>query len=452
MKKKPREARIGQCVRYRMNLPQFRQFADKVCEDVCRLVGCSFQLWDSYGNKITNRHKPHKLCEWLRGNDFVLNMCQQDDVPVVKKVLRENTPQEYQCWAGFTCFMVPIRVANITVGAISVGEFLTEENSELTQEFWHMSEKINIYRSQIDSELSNGRVKCLLRTQVESLRKVTLFLTEIISDIISDKLTEATCSEYFDKLETKIELFTDEADGKRLAYRIIRSLYNLFLSRAQIFAESLQQLRLHHILTPLTELMYISETIADSDVRYSALRLIRECDKQVRLFITPDQILSTLWICPNNKEMVTIRPFLESVVADFKQRLDLSDSFLIEVPLDLTLLIASEHLREIISNLIDNAIKATDPPRRIVIVAERSDDEVKIEVRDNGCGIEENQMERILSGAGSGENFISRGWAGSGQGLRLVSQLAARNWGELKIESNIGEGTTISVAFSQMEV
>ena len=111
-----------------------------------------------------------------------------------------------------------------------------------------------------------------------------------------------------------------------------------------------------------------------------------------------------------------------------------------------------EHLRGIIENLIDNAIKASNPPRLIAINARQTGDEITLEVRDNGCGMDEIQIERIWAGSGSGANFTAIGRAGAGMGLQLVMQLAAKNWGELQIKSKPSGGSLISIVFTQMEV
>ncbi|OGQ99007.1 MAG: hypothetical protein A2505_11095 [Deltaproteobacteria bacterium RIFOXYD12_FULL_55_16] len=435
-----------------MNLKQFRQFANTVCEDVCALTGCSFQLWDVNGNHITDRHKPHKVCDWLCENKFILEKCQQDDVPAVQSVLETGKPHDYRCWANFTCFMVPIMVADTPVGAISVGEFLTEDNSELSREFWRSCRNLNVDYRQIKAEVSGPRIKLVCRSQVEALKKVTSFLAQVISDVISDQLTEANFDTYFDRIEAEIETLPDE-DSRRLAHRIVRRLYRLLLERAQILAEHLQQMRLHHILTPLSELTYIAETITDLPEKCRALGLIRVCDARLRSCVTPDQTLSTLWLSSAGKKSVEVRPLLDSVVNSYKYRLNQDDDIIsTETDKNLSLYIVPEHLRGIIENLIDNAIKASNPPRLIAINARQTGDEITLEVRDNGCGMDEIQIERIWAGSGSGANFTAIGRAGAGMGLQLVMQLAAKNWGELQIKSKPSGGSLISIVFTQMEV
>ena len=65
-----------------------------------------------------------------------------------------------------------------------------------------------------------------------------------------------------------------------------------------------------------------------------------------------------------------------------------------------------------------------------------------ISVDDTGCGMTEEQIEKILSRA-----FTTKG-AGHGYGMRLIREIVERHSGYLNIESEVGEGTSITVSIS----
>lgn len=109
-------------------------------------------------------------------------------------------------------------------------------------------------------------------------------------------------------------------------------------------------------------------------------------------------------------------------------------------------------LVRIFSNLVQNAIKYRSEDRPIVIQisldSEGSDDsKVVISVRDNGSGIEEENLGRIF------DPFVracdSEKTAGSGLGLSVCTRLLGRMGGTICVESNVGEGTEFKIRLNR---
>jgi signal transduction histidine kinase len=98
----------------------------------------------------------------------------------------------------------------------------------------------------------------------------------------------------------------------------------------------------------------------------------------------------------------------------------------------------SQLLAQVVSNLLDNALKygavADGPPLHIAVAAGRTGDMVEISVADNGPGIPEDQRARAL------ERFVrldtSRTRPGSGLGLSLAVGVARLHGGEFRLEDN----------------
>jgi signal transduction histidine kinase len=98
---------------------------------------------------------------------------------------------------------------------------------------------------------------------------------------------------------------------------------------------------------------------------------------------------------------------------------------------------------QVLTNILMNAVLYLDPnrPGRIEITSERGNNETIFHIRDNGRGIEENDLQRIF------ELFRRVGRQdvpGEGMGLAYVRTLVRRCGGRIWCESNIGEGTTFS--------
>jgi signal transduction histidine kinase len=104
-------------------------------------------------------------------------------------------------------------------------------------------------------------------------------------------------------------------------------------------------------------------------------------------------------------------------------------------------------MKQILLNLLSNAIKFTPFGGEVIAKVERIDGRVILSVRDTGIGIPQDQIYRlgnpfvqIRNNAGTSQN-------GTGLGLALVRSLAEMQDGTLKIESEEGHGTLVSVSF-----
>jgi PAS domain S-box-containing protein len=105
-------------------------------------------------------------------------------------------------------------------------------------------------------------------------------------------------------------------------------------------------------------------------------------------------------------------------------------------------------LRQIVINLVSNALKFTPEGGRILVSAE-SDPRggCTIFVEDTGCGISEADLAIVTEPFVQVENALTRRHEGTGLGLSLVKKYTALHGGELEIESVVDRGTKISVHF-----
>jgi signal transduction histidine kinase len=88
-----------------------------------------------------------------------------------------------------------------------------------------------------------------------------------------------------------------------------------------------------------------------------------------------------------------------------------------------------------LTNLIDNAIRASPPGETVEILACAAPDGVEIEVVDRGCGIAAGDLERVF------DAFVSLREGGNGLGLTISRQIVEQLGGTLVLESTLGEGT-----------
>jgi PAS domain S-box-containing protein len=103
-------------------------------------------------------------------------------------------------------------------------------------------------------------------------------------------------------------------------------------------------------------------------------------------------------------------------------------------------------LKQILLNLMSNAIKFTEPGGAMVVAARRAaDGGVALEVRDTGIGMTLDEIEIALEPFGQVDARIVRGHSGTGLGLPLARRLTELHGGSLHVESEKGCGTTVTV-------
>jgi PAS domain S-box-containing protein len=108
-------------------------------------------------------------------------------------------------------------------------------------------------------------------------------------------------------------------------------------------------------------------------------------------------------------------------------------------------------IRQIVLNLVSNAIKFTDPGGQVIVSTSRTDrGEVAFRVRDTGIGMSEDEIGQALEPFRQVETARKRG--GTGLGLPLTKALVEANRGALHITSNPQEGTLVEVIFPPTRV
>jgi two-component system phosphate regulon sensor histidine kinase PhoR len=102
-------------------------------------------------------------------------------------------------------------------------------------------------------------------------------------------------------------------------------------------------------------------------------------------------------------------------------------------------------LEQAVVNLLDNAIKYSDPEKKIRIQAIISGNEVQIRVRDHGIGIDKKHLPRLFERFYRVDKARSRALGGTGLGLAIVKHIAQAHGGQVTVESSLGEGSLFTI-------
>lgn len=105
----------------------------------------------------------------------------------------------------------------------------------------------------------------------------------------------------------------------------------------------------------------------------------------------------------------------------------------------------AESLRQVVTNLLDNALKYTPGEGRIDLTIRVRGGEAMLEVRDTGIGIEPRHQERIFERFYRVDKARSRELGGTGLGLSIVKHVALSHRGRVAVESTPGRGSTFRI-------
>jgi len=118
----------------------------------------------------------------------------------------------------------------------------------------------------------------------------------------------------------------------------------------------------------------------------------------------------------------------------------------IQIPADFPRVMADpEALKEVLSNLVNNAVKYTEENGKVTVSAKAKRGFIEIEVRDSGIGIAPEDLPEIFIEFYRAPNAKSYKTEGTGLGLAIVKEIVETLHGSLKVQSELGKGSTFTV-------
>jgi two-component system phosphate regulon sensor histidine kinase PhoR len=208
----------------------------------------------------------------------------------------------------------------------------------------------------------------------------------------------------------------------------------------------------HELRTPLAAIRGFAETLlgnpalAESD-RRSYLEVIDRHSRRLTAIVGDLLDLSKIESREVSFELapVDLAKLAETLLRDWRPRFE-------EKQLSVSL--ASERsgsawadpqaCDQILSNLLDNAIKYSEPGGSITVRVGGDDRRVRVDVSDTGVGIPERDLGRIFERFYRVDKARSRSQGGTGLGLAIVKHLVQSMGGEIRVESQLGRGSTFS--------
>jgi two-component system phosphate regulon sensor histidine kinase PhoR len=212
----------------------------------------------------------------------------------------------------------------------------------------------------------------------------------------------------------------------------------------------------HELKTPLTSVRGYVETLLCGALtdEENNVRFLKKIDVNVdRLIRIVVDLLSLARIEAQQDDMPVVPVEWAPIVRErVRERDELVQSKNLNVMVDRiegsqTVLADPDGLDQIISNLLDNAIRYTPDGGTISIRLSRTEVSARLEIEDTGIGIPAKDLENIFQRFYRVDKARSRALGSTGLGLSIVKHLVQAMNGDIKVRSEVGEGTCFTVVF-----
>ncbi len=209
----------------------------------------------------------------------------------------------------------------------------------------------------------------------------------------------------------------------------------------------------HELRTPLTSIMAFVETLEDGAIEDKEnnqrfLGVIRKNAQRMHHLIDDILELSTIETGKINLELkqVKLSVLLEEVFTNLSTKAnDRRIKLINEVPDDVLVCADVVRLEQMLTNLIDNAIKFNRVKGSVIVSCAENGTKDIISVADTGEGISGEHQTRIFERFYRTDRARSREIGGTGLGLAIVKHLARLHGGEVSVASTLTKGTIFSI-------
>ena len=203
----------------------------------------------------------------------------------------------------------------------------------------------------------------------------------------------------------------------------------------------------HELRTPLSHIKGYTETLLGGakDDPEVATRFLQTIERNVeRLQLLIEDLLTISEIESGrvmlNLQPVQVRVSVEKVFDDFRTRAAAKAVTLVNEAQELTARADQRRLEQVLTNLVDNAVKYGGGDSRVVVGARENSDMVEMFVQDNGPGLPAESLERVFERFYRVDKARSRDQGGTGLGLSIVKHIVQSHGGRVWVESEPGRG------------
>jgi CheY-like chemotaxis protein/signal transduction histidine kinase len=212
----------------------------------------------------------------------------------------------------------------------------------------------------------------------------------------------------------------------------------------------------HELRTPLNSLLILSKDLSENrkknldDVQVESAEIIYKSGHDLLVLINEVLDLSKIEAgkMSINIEKIALKNFTDNLLRDFRHQAQQKGLELIcKLGTDLPEFIHTDaqRLNQILKNLLSNAIKFTEKGSVTIRIDRNTETTLNISVTDTGIGIPEDKQTAIFEAFQQAEGGTSRKYGGTGLGLSISRELAKLLEAEIKLSSELNQGSTFSL-------
>jgi two-component system sensor histidine kinase BaeS len=264
-------------------------------------------------------------------------------------------------------------------------------------------------------------------------------------------LTDATRRMEQGNLSVRVEL----PDEKQQEFKTLAHSFNGMARRVEDIVSTLRSFvadAAHELHTPLTALQANLELARDEENASARTRYLSRAQEQgQRLEALVNSLLDLSRVeaagSKSGFKQVDLVQLVREIGEHFASRAEQTErSFSINIPEDSVSILGNEsQLRQVVVNLLENALKFTPIAGWISLSLERSADRIRMTVADSGIGILPEDLPQLFNRFHRGRNAAAH--PGSGLGLAIVRAIVAAHRGQVDVHSEgEGKGSQFSVS------
>lgn len=317
------------------------------------------------------------------------------------------------------------------------------------------------------SELVVGVNPPITDATCEAIQQEAGFKKYIITPLVAERkiigaMVGISTNEFIDKSSVGIlENFTDQAALAIDSAILIDELKvkNVELERANKIKSEFLAVMSHELRTPLTAVIGFSELLLEgvlgemnSDQKDSMREVLKNGEHLLGLINSIlDFAKAEAGKMELNLDSLNLEDLLNDIKSSVASLLEKKSLIIqIEIQNNLPIMHADlRKLRQIMLNLISNAIKFTPEGGKIILRANHDTSNFVIEVEDSGIGIAENNIEHIFDLFHQVDSSYTRKYQGTGLGLALTRQFVELHGGKISVRSTLDQGSVFTIIFPQ---
>jgi len=441
-----------------------REALGEVCRSFFDLFGLPIRVFSNEGALLADVHQQRAICSYLNGLEQGRGAC-ADVVGEVRRIA-PDTDVVHACFTGAVYRVVPIHYDGRRLGRVVLGPYVPAETKEIPR-------SLLVIDPQLDPALAKEHLNEMPRVRRETAEKITAHLSRVLDLILfSGHRAYLTSNMHLASVRANFRELAEKTQRLQQAYDKLKELDRL---KSNFLATMSHELR-----TPLTSIIGYSEMLASgmagelSGDQSSFVETIRTKGDHLLELITSllDMSKFEQGQIHLNLDSVDPRKLISDVVRTAapvaaKKRITITHSCEDPIP---RISGDEARLRQVLQNLTDNAIKFTPAggsvhleARSVLVPADDTDDNagfvlmvaeqraLQFSVRDTGIGIPANEHQRVFDQFYQVDGSATRAQGGTGLGLSIVKKLVDAHGGKLRLESELGKGSTFYVTLPELE-